>query len=1851
MRKKLLSMVLALVMVVALGSAVAFAAEGGTETSVENYSKLKEALEKSDEPYTKITLTGNIEVEDALSITHDVTIVGDGTHTVKHCTSHTGTMFAISNNAKVTFENVHIDAGGGQWTWEGAETSKEQAIQKSFELADADSKEAIDSSKLISGTPTVTASDYLIKLSGGNCTLTLDGGTVITGYYKTSGGNLINPGGENNVINFNKCEIKHNLAQSSILAAGMGNNTHYNFNSGAVITDNFVYGTGNGGLIYLQVGSQIVMNEGAQITNNLANGSNGCIFQIYGHCDFGGAKQYSKFTMKGGTISGNTALYHDGNGWGSMIYIHSEGEFEMTGGSIINNTGARVGAISERAQNDARKMVLEGGTISGNRHSPNSGCGDMYFTTEADIGPNMTVEGDVSVDAHGHLTNNGTIKGNVTVYSSNDGQGYTTFVNNGTVEGELNIQNGAKVTNSKTIKGNVNIDNDLVSPYDETPGAFGNSNFENTGEITGDMNLCPGSTVTNSGTVDGNVTVQNDADLLLDGGGTVKKDVTVYPGGQVRTTDPSRQGTINGTLTFEYGGNPDTEDEPNEDHQRMEDIFEDSNIAAGSVTYSHHIHTQKAGSEKSETGDCTTPAGTTYVCATCGGTYYVGYEGKEPPEAKGHTWGPASDGVKLEATAEADGYTKEECSECGLVRYEIIPATGHKVVPPIESTGSATITCDDGHELSISYEGEHTGENHEWAKFRLIEGQCSGASGGTPDKMLFVCSTEGCPASCTVSFQDQTHNYEFAPIDNDSKIANCASGLASTKPADRCYKLAVVCTHCGNVIGGTEVEMKDSNAAPAYEHVWYIDRTVRPTKSICTDEVYYTYKCAICEETKTDIGEAAGSHQWELDEISGLFVCNARIGSDLHRCGQVQNGFNVSYQPRGGDTGEAAAPGFIEAQRKNHLPGEVVDLWFPATNWVKETAVGQSVFVGWSTVDFGAEPLTSEPVIPDGQKLYKASGTEKTVTIPANGGDVVLYAVWAMDLNRNGKPDYDATSESIYTITYDVNGGPADKKPADLTGLLVGASYPLADGSALTKTDSGDALVFAGWTHDATMAALVVPVDGVTLEENKDTLGTVIKTTLKWNDSGSGEKTVEIVHSPYKVNAADDSNNDKTITLYAVYAKTSSDDETKPGFEANYYHVEYYANDGTAKDGYTVDGNGLFYTCNDYHQNGSSVTGNDFLSVSQANLMIQKTGAVLVGWSATQHAELITDQGTLDSLNLMANNMPLTFNSANVKVYALWAQDRNNNNVGDYLEYHYNFTYHANEYLSNRTSSGSLVPTLSEPLTVNGTVPADNSGGILYACGADGLPTARAESYSFVLNGEYVELAIDSKLTADGNGHHYVQVGWSGFCHQAATSSAEARNWLIYEEGNSTSNDINGISYDGKFYRHIQSELYTDAYVVWAIDDNQNGVPDYADYVAATPSTTVDNPVTDADSGETSVAVNTGSTTSGTTAKATVSNSNMNKAVNSAVTEAAKQGTAPVVEVAVETSSRADSLNVTLPTPALEKLAEAEDASLVIISDIAEVALDNTALTALTEQATGNTVVLEVAPVDDSELSEAQAEAVGEAPVMDLSMVSNGVVIHDYDGGRITVTLPYKLAQGQSANDVVAYYLNDYGTLTPCTTSYDSKTEKVTFVTVHLSKYVIGDAALGEEKDCPSEKYADVDRSAWYHEGVDYVIRNKLMVGISDTTFSPDGKTTRAEMVQILYRLDGEPEVTESVKFDDVAAGQWYSDAVSWAAANKIVDGYGNGRFGPSDTITRDQMAAILYRYASYKGYDLTKTDDLTGYTDAASVSSWAETAMKWTVAEGIIEGTSTTTLSPSGDSTRAQVATIFMRFCEGVVK
>ena len=175
--------------------------------------------------------------------------------------------------------------------------------------------------------------------------------------------------------------------------------------------------------------------------------------------------------------------------------------------------------------------------------------------------------------------------------------------------------------------------------------------------------------------------------------------------------------------------------------------------------------------------------------------------------------------------------------------------------------------------------------------------------------------------------------------------------------------------------------------------------------------------------------------------------------------------------------------------------------------------------------------------------------------------------------------------------------------------------------------------------------------------------------------------------------------------------------------------------------------------------------------------------------------------------------------------------------------------------------------------------------------------------------------------------------------------------------------------------------------------------------------------------------------------------------------------------------------------------------------------------------------------------------------------------------------------------------------------------------------------------------FDDVAEDAWYAEDVQYAVDRGLMQGMGGGLFAPDDLTTRAQLVTVLYRLEGSPEITGD-SFDDVSAEDYFFKPVEWAAATDIVSGYGDRRFGPNDTLTREQFATLLYRFAEFKGYDVSATRSIAGYLDYLVVSDWADKAVRWAVATGLLKGNADR-LDPAGPATRAQMAAILHRFCD----
>ena len=267
---------------------------------------------------------------------------------------------------------------------------------------------------------------------------------------------------------------------------------------------------------------------------------------------------------------------------------------------------------------------------------------------------------------------------------------------------------------------------------------------------------------------------------------------------------------------------------------------------------------------------------------------------------------------------------------------------------------------------------------------------------------------------------------------------------------------------------------------------------------------------------------------------------------------------------------------------------------------------------------------------------------------------------------------------------------------------------------------------------------------------------------------------------------------------------------------------------------------------------------------------------------------------------------------------------------------------------------------------------------------------------------------------------------------------------------------------------------------------------------------------------------------------------------------------------------------------------------------------------------------------------------------------SYAITVEQPDHGTVTVT-PNRATQGAAVTitatpdrgyQVNAVTVTDrFGDAVQVTENADGT---YTF-TMPNGQVTVNATFVQVEEPAPTEPFLDVNESDWFYDAVAYAYENGIMDGVGGNRFAPNSATTRAQLVTILYRLEGQPAVSGDLPFTDVEAGTWYTNAVGWAAQNGIVNGVGDDTFAPGNDLTREQLVTILYRYAESKGYDVSASADLAGYPDGEEIQAYAREAMAWAVAENIIRGMEDDTLKPAGNASRAQIATILMRFCEGV--
>ncbi len=264
---------------------------------------------------------------------------------------------------------------------------------------------------------------------------------------------------------------------------------------------------------------------------------------------------------------------------------------------------------------------------------------------------------------------------------------------------------------------------------------------------------------------------------------------------------------------------------------------------------------------------------------------------------------------------------------------------------------------------------------------------------------------------------------------------------------------------------------------------------------------------------------------------------------------------------------------------------------------------------------------------------------------------------------------------------------------------------------------------------------------------------------------------------------------------------------------------------------------------------------------------------------------------------------------------------------------------------------------------------------------------------------------------------------------------------------------------------------------------------------------------------------------------------------------------------------------------------------------------------------------------------------------------SYSVVVSGTENGTVTAS-PNSANKGDKVTLTVAPAEGyELGTLT----AKDAKGNTVALTKVSDTEYtfvmpdsnVTVSATFVEKNATP---FTDVKTADWWYEAVKYVYENKLMAGTSTTTFEPTAKLNRAQAVQILYNLEGQPAVTGTADFTDVS-GHWALNAITWGAENNVVAGVGNGKFDPNADVTREQFAQMMYNYAKFKGYDLSAAGDLNSFSDVSKVSDWAVAALTWANGEGLINGNEDGTLAPNGTAIRGEAASILMNFDQNVAK
>jgi FOG: WD40-like repeat len=379
-------------------------------------------------------------------------------------------------------------------------------------------------------------------------------------------------------------------------------------------------------------------------------------------------------------------------------------------------------------------------------------------------------------------------------------------------------------------------------------------------------------------------------------------------------------------------------------------------------------------------------------------------------------------------------------------------------------------------------------------------------------------------------------------------------------------------------------------------------------------------------------------------------------------------------------------------------------------------------------------------------------------------------------------------------------------------------------------------------------------------------------------------------------------------------------------------------------------------------------------------------------------------------------------------------------------------------------------------------------------------------------------------------------------------------------------------------------------------------------------------------------------TVSGKVASAAVTDQKITEAIQAL-------GKSPEDELVIEPvfSDDAPTLVLSISKASVQSIVSATSAALRIQGPDAALSIPNDTLASIAKQMAGDRLEIKTSLLPQSSLPALLGKLSGDgASAVEITLVSQGQKITRFGGATLLVRIP--AGNGFPLNSPCGVLsISEDGnreTLGGTCLNRDGR-RVVETAAAHLSIFIALPRA--------AVRFDDVPLDFWCYDAVSYVTENGLFHGTGPSAFSPNAAMTRAMLVTVLYRLDGTPapDAARAPAFTDIQSGNWCGDAVAWASQNGIVNGYSAVLFGKDDPVSRQQLAAILYRYAAYHRYDTGKSADLSDYTDMADVAGWAASPLRWARAEGLMNGSTVSTLSPSGQATRAQVAAILSRFCK----